>query len=108
MTDPARTASGPHPKGKGSWYFTYISECPICGRGRTERKRRSGVKPEDGRDRVEYNGMAYDSAQIQCGRCIKAKKAKWGCHWDKGRTEIETATNLAAFIRFRSITRMVG
>ncbi len=42
------------------WYMRYITECPICGRGRDERTRMFTPKPDNPMDRVEFNGMAYD------------------------------------------------
>jgi hypothetical protein len=49
-----------HPKGKGSWYFRYIYECPVCGCGNEMRERRYDEKPENPSDRIEFNGLAYD------------------------------------------------
>lgn len=43
-----------HPKGKGSWYFISISECPVCGRGDEVRERRYTEKPTDPHERYEF------------------------------------------------------
>ena len=37
------------------WYKLYISECPVCGRGYTERERVYGQKPNDISKRYIYN-----------------------------------------------------
>lgn len=42
------------------WYKRFISECPVCGRGDDVRERQFSPRPEDPRDRVEYEGLAYD------------------------------------------------
>lgn len=42
------------------WYKRYITECPVCGRGRDERVRQLTPRPDDPGDRVEYDGAAYD------------------------------------------------
>lgn len=36
------------------WYFTYTTECPLCGRGETRRERRYGSKPSDPRKRYSF------------------------------------------------------
>ena len=50
-----------HPKGKGSWYKHYITECPVCGRGEDIRERQyTPAPPKNSPERWDYNGMAYD------------------------------------------------
>lgn len=44
----------PTPNQKGVWYKHYISECPVCGRGRTERTRMPPPRPDDDQERWEY------------------------------------------------------
>lgn len=45
------------------WYMTYIDECPVCGRGNTERKRMYTPKPENPADRYEYC-VNYDYCDV--------------------------------------------
>jgi hypothetical protein len=55
---PRRKPLSPH------WYRRYIRECPVCGHSTEERFRMFTPKPEDPRERIEYDGMAYDYCDV--------------------------------------------
>lgn len=40
--------------GKGSWYFTTVFECPLCGRSTEYRERRWTPKPDTPQERYEW------------------------------------------------------
>ncbi len=44
--------------GKGCWYFVYIDECVLCGRGSEVRERRQAPKPIDPVKRSEFRQYA--------------------------------------------------
>ena len=48
------SATAVHPKGKGAWYFTSMTECVLCGRTRVYKERRHDERPDDPSDRYEY------------------------------------------------------
>lgn len=50
---------GPHPKGRGSWYYIEIHYCPVCGSTRTFRERQDSPRPEHWDDRHGYHEF-YD------------------------------------------------
>lgn len=47
------------PNERGVWYKQYTTECPLCGRGRTERTRMPAPKPADPAERYEFE-QVYD------------------------------------------------
>jgi hypothetical protein len=48
------------PNKKGVWYFTYTTECVLCGRGSSYRERHRGRKPKDYLKRCNFKEMACD------------------------------------------------
>lgn len=43
-----------HKSANKHWYYTYTTECVLCGTGETRRERRYTPKPEDPQDRYSY------------------------------------------------------
>lgn len=50
-----------HPKGKGSWYFTTIYSCVLCGHEIVYKERQWTKKPKDPRKRYDWIEDACDS-----------------------------------------------
>lgn len=48
----------PKSKTKKYWYFTYISECVLCGHGDTYKERRFTKKPKDPNKRISVTEKA--------------------------------------------------
>ncbi len=48
---------------RGYWYKRFITECPVCGRGDDYRERQYSERPEDPRDRVQYD-QRYDWCDV--------------------------------------------
>ncbi len=48
---------------QGCWYKHHISECPVCGKGDWIRERQPAPKPEDPRERWEFE-QVYDWCNV--------------------------------------------
>lgn len=49
-------------KTKGYWYKTFITECPVCGRGSKWRERQFTKKPKNPSKRISYTAV-YDHCE---------------------------------------------
>ncbi len=47
------------------WYKNFVTECPICGRGKQWRERQfTPPPPKDSPERWDFDGLAYDYCDV--------------------------------------------
>lgn len=47
------------------WYFLWVGECPLCGRDKSYREYRLGVRPKN--PRYRYGQLSLEECYDHCG-----------------------------------------